>query len=129
MTGSQPQEARVPWGHRDVAKRFRASHGTWNENPYTMFFNGLLEKAMVDPDLSGADYRVLLGTVRDAYGNLSDEAVDALPPFEGAGSCPQPAHPSNHGRPAEVEPGHRVRVAHNPDPKKLPPSAPHGVLS
>ena len=70
---------------REEAKKFRARHGY---KPYTMVPNSTFETEMKSTGMP-KEFRVLAAIRRLSWGNLSDFAVDALPPVMPSDPKPQ----------------------------------------
>lgn len=83
---SKQSTDRQRWDHTHTAKEFHKRHGY---KKYTMMFNQTIEAEMVNKALP-KEWRVLLASRRYAWGNLSDYAVDAMPPRKDVPTDPQP---------------------------------------
>jgi hypothetical protein len=72
---ASPARAGYQW--TEQGEKFKALHG---HRRHTIAFNEVLLYAARDETLAPADFRALLGAMLACWGQLSDTAVDNLPP-------------------------------------------------
>jgi hypothetical protein len=90
-----------PWKYKAAAEEFRKHHGM---AAYTIDFNPTLEAERADPNLR-MQQRIWSCIKRQAWGNLSDVCVDAMPKVESNDPTPRPLTQADIARLCSADPG------------------------